>query len=486
MDDLKCKIVLKDEVNCKVDGVDAATRRKMGNALAFFLEYSRHTPAFKLGRWDGMKRYCDVGGRTYINLLDQVLPILETAGYNIDIEDLRAAHHFEFEHVDENTLADFTWPEGHVHAGKPVTLRDHQVGAINDFLDNPHGIGEISTGAGKTLICATLSRAVEKYGRSFVIVPSTDLVMQTERDYKLIGLDVGVYYGGRKELGHNHTICTWQALEALEKKEDTDYTLEEIIEGTVAFICDENHTAKGDCLFKILTKVFNNCPIRWGLTGTIPLDKAESTALVAAIGPVISEISAKELQSKGILSNLHIHITQIQDYHDRFPSYGAELKFLVTDPRRVKFLADRIFDISKTGNTLVLVDRISAGEQLAKLLPGSVFVKGEMKNVDRKSEYTAIQTSTNKIIIATYGVASTGLDIPRLFNVIMLEAGKSFIKVIQTIGRGIRVAEDKDFVDIYDFCSSAKFSKKHLTERKKFYKSKEYPFSVTKIDGDYL
>ena len=107
---------------------------------------------------------------------------------------------------------------------------------------------------------------------------------------------------------------------------------------------------------------------------------------------------------------------------------------------------------------------------------------GDVKTKDRKVEYDEIRTSDNKIIVATYGVAAVGLNIPRIFNLVILESGKSFTRVIQSIGRGIRKAEDKDFVQIWDITSTCKFAKRHLTERKKFYKDAKYPFTLTKVD----
>ncbi len=482
-----CDLVLRDEVNCRFENVDPSTRRKMSKKLEFFLQYARHTPAYKLGRWDGMKRFFDAGGRTYINLIDDVLPILLDEGYEIDVVDKRSCDRMSFSPITADSYSHVKWPEGHVCEGESLVIREHQVEAINDFLANPCGMGEISTGAGKTIITAVLSDHIGQYGRSIVIVPNKDLVTQTRRDYELLGLDVGVYYGDKKEIGHMHTICTWQSLEALDKKKDGKITMSDISDGVVGVIVDEAHSCKADKLFKHLTKTFSQCPIRWAMTGTIPLDPAEAFSLKAAIGPVICQVSAKELQDKGVLSNLNIDVLQVQDYYSNFPDYQEELNYLVTDDKRLKFLTETfIMPALETGNTLILVDRIATGKKLQALIPDSVFINGNVKSVDRKTEYDSVKNADNKPIIATFAVASTGIDIPRIFNVFMFESGKSFIKVIQSIGRGIRKAKDKDFVNIYDVCSSAKYSKKHLTERKKFYKSKEYPFKINKVKGDFI
>ena len=107
---------------------------------------------------------------------------------------------------------------------------------------------------------------------------------------------------------------------------------------------------------------------------------------------------------------------------------------------------------------------------------------GSTKSADRKTEYDEVSTASSKVIIATYGVAAVGINIPRIFHLVLLEPGKSFVRVIQSIGRGIRKAEDKDFVQIWDITSTCKFAKRHLTKRKAFYKEANYPFTVEKAD----
>jgi superfamily II DNA or RNA helicase len=364
-------------------------------------------------------------------------------------------------------------------------LRDYQVDAINKFLTNTQALQEIATGAGKTITTATLSHLSEKYGRSIVIVPNKSLVEQTEEDYINVGLDVGVYYGDRKDLDKTHTICTWQSLNILDKKsknhEQEIVTLAEFLDGVRTVIVDEVHMAKADVLKNLLTQNLCNAPIRWGLTGTVPKGDYESEPIFASIGPVVGGISAHELQEKGVLSNCHVNVVQMIDLPE-FKSYAEELKYLVTNKDRVGYISRLIKGISESGNTLVLVGRIESGKMLQQSIEDSVFISGEVKTTDRKEEYDEIKTSNNKIIIATYGVAAVGINIPRIFNLVLVEPGKSFVRVIQSIGRGIRKAEDKDFVQIWDITSSCKFAKRHLTERKKFYKEAKYPFSIEKTD----
>ena len=480
-----CKLVIKDEVNIKIDGLAVETRRKIVNKLKFDLPYARHMPAYKLGRWDGTKTYFGIGGTGYLAHLDVILPIIEDSGYEIDVEDLRQHRDIKFNPITENYWADQgkTWPKGHPNAGEPIVLRDYQYDVINKFLENSQSLQEVATGAGKTITTATLSHLCEPYGRTMVIVPNKSLVVQTEEDYINLGLDVGVYFGDRKELGRTHTICTWQSLNVLDKKSyDSDtLSLAEFTEGVTAIIIDEVHQAKAEVLTKLLTQNFRNCAIRWGLTGTIPKEQWEFQGILASIGPVINQVSAHDLQEKGVLANLNINILQTNDVQV-FRSYQDEYSFLVTDPTRLDWIATKIKQLSQTGNTLVLINRIDTGNKLIELIPDAVFVSGGMKLDDRKEEYDEIKTSNDKIIIATYGVAAVGINIPRIFNLVLIEPGKSFVRVIQSIGRGIRKAEDKDHVEIWDITSACKYAKRHLTERKKYYKEAKYPFTITKVN----
>jgi superfamily II DNA or RNA helicase len=475
---------IKDEVNLKIDGLELDARRALMQKFEFEVPGARYMPSVKLGRWNGKVSYCSLAGSTFINLLEDIIPILEELNYTIELEDMREYQtQFDFTEIQQDTFKEVLWPKGHVCEGQSIELRDYQVEVINEFLKNPQSIQEVATGAGKTIMTAALSKSVEDYGRSIVIVPNKSLVSQTEEDYINMGLDVGVYFGDRKEYFKQHTICTWQSLNILlknTKRGEALCTIDEFIEGVVCVIVDEVHMAKADALKQLLTGVMAHVPIRWGLTGTVPKARYENIALQVSLGPVINKLSAKELQDQGVLAKCHVNIVQLQDDAE-FGDYQAELKFLLSDSSRLDKMASLIDTISLSGNTLVLVDRINAGHALVERLDDAVFVSGGMKVVDRKEEYDDVAVSDNKIIVATYGVASTGINIPRIFNLVLLEPGKSFVRVIQSIGRGIRKAKDKDFVQIWDITSSCRFAKRHLTARKAFYRDANYPFVVEKL-----
>ena len=483
------KLIIRDEVNIKFDGLSLDARKKLANTFKYEDPTARYRPAYKLGRWDGKVSMFGLGGNGYLSQLEKCLSILSDMNVSIDeLEDLRTNKQISFEPVTETYWADQgkVWPVGHQQAGQPIMLRDYQVDAINMFLTNTQALQEIATGAGKTITTATLSQLAEKYGRTITIVPNKSLVEQTEEDFIAVGLDVGVYYGDRKDLGRTHTICTWQSLNVLDKKSknwdlENALTLAEFLDGVKTVIVDEVHMAKAEVLKNLLTINLCNAPIRWGLTGTVPKDAFESEPIFASIGPVVGGIKAHELQEMGVLSNLHVNIVQLIDLPE-FKSYQDELKYLVTNKDRMKYFSNLISGISTSGNTLILVNRIDTGKLLTELIEGAVFISGEVKGTKRAEEYKEHATMDNKVTVATFGVAAVGINIPRIFNLVLLEPGKSFVRVIQSIGRGIRKAEDKDFVQIWDITSSCKFAKRHLTTRKKFYKDAKYPFTIDKVD----
>lgn len=483
-----CNVVLLNEVACRIDGLTPINRTKVMQAVTLIDPKAKYTPQGRLGRWDGSVVFMKMGGQTYINLLPLVLTKMSELGIKVTMEDQRTKHNFQLPAIDETLFSYVKFPAGHTLEGQPILLRPHQVRAVNAALEKQRGVINAATGAGKTLITAALSKSVERYGRSIVIVPSTDLVTQTEDDYKLVGLDVGVFYGTRKEFGHKHTICTWQSLGYLwnkTKREElgvSDKDFHEFLDGVVCVMGDEAHTSAGDVLRDILEVAMGHIPLRWGLTGTIPKDKIAEMKVRCNFGTCIVKITAKELQTLGVLSNCHVNVVKMMSSL-KFKTYHEENAYLTTDPTRMSYIAKMLTKISESGNTLILVNNIATGKALLKELglPKEHFVSGSTKKSSRKEAYSTFNDVDNAIYIATYGVASTGISISRIFNLVLFEAGKSFTRTIQSVGRGLRVAKDKDYVNIYDICGSNKFSARHLSERKMFYDECEYPYNEVKI-----
>lgn len=239
----KATIQISDEVNCKIEGLELAERRALMKRFEYEIPGARYLPSVRLGRWNGKVSYFSLAGSTYINLLPDIVPYLEECGYDIELADSRDYNTgIQFTAVSTDSFSGVLWPQGHPAQGKPIILRDYQVEIINKFLENPQCLQEVATGAGKTIITAALSYSCESMGRTIVVVPNKSLVGQTEVDYRNLGLDVGVYFGDRKEWGKKHTICTWQSLNVLLKASragGAEVSIGEFIEGVVCVIVDE-------------------------------------------------------------------------------------------------------------------------------------------------------------------------------------------------------------------------------------------------------
>ena len=151
------KIIIKDEVNVKIEGLAVSDRRALQKMFEFEKPGARYLPAVRLGRWNGKISYFSLGGSTYLNLLDSIITYLYDKHYDIEIEDLRPNHdELKFDLVRTDSFSDTLWPEKHPIAGQPIMLRDYQVEIVNNFLENPQSLQEVATGAGKCLAGDTL------------------------------------------------------------------------------------------------------------------------------------------------------------------------------------------------------------------------------------------------------------------------------------------------------------------------------------------
>lgn len=462
----ECRLIVEDEVNCSFVGLDRDTKKQLQEFLTWHVPGYVHVAAYKLGRWDGRISLCS-SGRTYINLVDEhFIQIIEDAGYEIDFEDRRRFD--EHIHPDPITEKTYTFYKD----DEERHLRDYQVAAVNTALELGMGVFKMATGAGKSYVCAALTnRYLERGCKVIIVVPSLDLITQTAKSYRELGIDCGTF-SGEEKIVKDCTITTWQSL--------NNYP--EILEGTQVVIGDECHQTKARVLFDIFTVVGRNVPHRFGFTGTLPEGDLAKAQVRSVFGEVIFEKEAWELQRDGILADCHINILQTQEeITGGFPTYQSEYGYLTSNQPRLEWLAGVIKKIAQDGNTLVLVKHIKTGKILEELVDGSVFLSGSNKTEDRTREYESVQGRDDAILICTEGIASTGIDIPRIFNLVLMDPGKSFIRTIQSIGRGLRKAEDKDNVEIYDICANTKFSKRHLTSRKRYYKEARYKFSIKKV-----
>ena len=497
---MKLQVIYRDYVKCQVVGLTPEDRSKAYNHFFIFIPTARYMPSYKIGAFDGYKRYFSLTGQFYVNLLPELYSILDMSKYELEetYSDELCKDEYVFDFIDELYLSEYKWGKGHRLEGQSVEMFDHQVDIVNACLENHRCIVEAATGAGKTLVALALAKQVTQFGRFIIIEPSRDLTLQTAQVFRDLGFtDVGICGCGLRELDKKVTICTWQTLNSINKRgKSTELSedkrqlsadeLKQLVEGTIGLMIDETHTVKAHELGKMCETIFKNVPIRWGLTGTVPKVKSEYYSVTTALGPVVHHLESKELQDKGILAQCNVTAIKLKDEHD-FLTYSDEMDYLSSNYDRLKFIGTLIHNITQSsGNTLVLVNRIKCGEILESVVNSlgtkCIYIDGATKSKKRFDEYESIKTENNKCIIATSGIAATGLDIPRLFNLVMLDYSKSFIRTIQSIGRGLRLGKDKNSVNIFDVFSTTTFSKKHFNDRVHFYNDKKFPFKVLDIE----
>lgn len=479
MSTLSCTITVKDEVWCTLTGLLPSHVDYLWNKLGVHVDGYFFMPAYKLGRWDGKIRFFEKTGKTYVRMLDKILPFLDGWGYSIDLKDNRKLwenpeYTGKVTRVDEEGIAIVgenldIMGDVEIRPGKKFELRPYQLQCVQEAISAGSGFIIAGTGAGKTSITAAISYFYGKKGYKIItIVPSGDLVSQTKEWYELLGLDVGEYSGDSKDINHAHVVATWQALQYNPA----------ILSDFQVLIWDEAHGIKASVAQKLINESGKHIPFRFGVTGTFPKPEADQLSLISSIGPILRQISASWLIKNGYLSKVQIQPVELNETYidEDFPDYASERAFLSKSPHRMEMIADLIISQCAThGNTLVLVNSIPFGEKLAALIKGAVFLYGESPKDLRKEHYDMFDQHDDLIVIASSGIASTGISIDRIFCLMLIDAGKSFIKAIQSIGRGLRLGEDKDAVHVVDVHSKQKWARKHYKEREKHYKEASYP-----------
>lgn len=457
-------IWVRDEVYMTIAGLDPQDHQFLYNKFGIAVDGYFFMPAYKLGRWDGKIRFFDKLGKVFMRFLPDILPFLEKWGYEVELHDERRPVALVEGRLHEK------WFNGKSQV--PIAVRPYQVDAVNAALDAGSGFVIAATGAGKTIM---VSGMVDVFGaegyRSITIVPSADLVEQTSNTFKLCGIEHGLYSGAKKDLYQPHVIATWQALQ----------NNPTVMEDFQVCIVDEAHGAKANTIGDLLTNHGKNIAYRYGFTGTWPKPETDQYTLRGSIGEVLYRIDAADLIRMGYLANLEIEPVQIQENVDEdFPDYSSEKSYTSRSTDRLEFLADLIIaKANQHGNTLVLVNSIKQGQQLQKLIKDSIFLCGADETDVRAEWYSTFEKRDDLIVLATAGIASTGISIDRVFHLMLIDAGKSFVRAIQSIGRGLRKGRDKDFVHVTDVHSSLKWGRKHFNERKKYYSEAKYPILKT-------
>lgn len=469
-------IEIQDEVNVRFRGIPKYLIEEAQKEVTWHVPGFPHMPAYKSGRWDGTVKLLSATGKTFLNLTDRIMPTFEAAGYEFDIEDSRHDWSDVIEAIDlpgDDLFSDYQWPNG-----DPVMLRDYQLNAVHAAINNGQGLLEMATGAGKTLTCAAISKVYSPHGKVVLIVPNIDLAIQTQALFKMLGLEPGIWYGEMKD-ARDITITTWQSLDHFP----------ELMTDVVCVIVDEAHQAKSKVLSDIMIGPAANVPFRFGCTGTVPKEDLPRNQIYSVIGETIFQLKAWELQKKGVLASSEVFQLVMMDSKNpryqmasSFDEWSEQLDWVFADPERLDAMTTIIKDVAENeGNVLILVPYRKHGKALEERIEGSVSLDGKDRPAKRREIYEWFNDNDNNVLICTFGIASTGLDIPRIKVLCFIEPGKKFEKVIQTVGRGLRKASDKDHVSILDIVGDTAFSKTHAAERRRLYKEAKINVTTEEI-----
>ena len=307
----KCKIRILDEVNCIVLGLVEPDVKILVKQFAYRPENYNFNPKYQLGSWDGYIEFFKKTGRTYVNFLPDIIPMLVHMGYAMSVEDLRNTPNIEVPPITNTFFSERGVTDDY---GNPWIIRDYQVDMVNALIADLGGVGIAGTGAGKTSMTAALALAFEEATdyRSMIIVPDKNLTDQTFTEYKKFGLDVGQFGGGIKDNEHQHVVSTWQTLK----------NYPSLVQEFKVVIVDEAHGLRGNVLQTLLNEHGKNIPFRFGVTGTLPKNKCDAASVRATVGEVKYEIPAHKLQEMNYLADLHIDIIQHEfEFHEEYNDY---------------------------------------------------------------------------------------------------------------------------------------------------------------------
>lgn len=364
----------------------------------------------------------------------------------------------------------------------PLTLRGYQEEVVKAGLEYGRGIAIVGTGGGKTLIIATLVQNLIARGlkQILIIVPDLGLTNQTHSDFTSYKVDfTHSIWTGKNELDMSTQviICNHGVLNARADKNDW-------INFVDAVIIDEVHTAKKN---NNITDILNDIktPFKFGFTGTLPSDMYQQWSIIGSIGSVIFQKTGAELREEKYLAPVKVSCIRI-DYKTAYVSqYKEVIEFVERNEFRNKTIAKITSKLTK--NALVLVDHIEHGELVTAAIKAAApnkqvyFIQGEVEVEERARIIKLMEECNDVVVVAIAKIFSTGINVKNLHYLLFAAIGKSFIKVVQTIGRGVRLHESKERLVIFDIIDELPYLAKHFEERLEIYKNEDIECVETKL-----
>lgn len=501
------RLFLKDNAMILVD-TDQGIKMELSERFTYFVPGYKFMPAYRRKVWDGkIRMFNQQTGELNAGLYHKLRAYCSQRGYTISLEQSRFGHPGMVNKLDMDKFNLFLQ-----NINLPFMPREYQYNAIVHGLTNKRAILLSPTGSGKSFIIYIIARWLlhneidfgqlpSRNEKILLVVPTTGLVEQMYQDFKDYGYDVDnnvhkIYSGQDKDTDKPIIISTWQSIYKLPGK---------WFEQFGAIIGDECHGFKSKSLASIMNKS-RNADYRFGLTGTLDGAETHELMLEGVFGPVYKVTTTKKLQDDDTLAPLKINILLLQypeevckdimrprEGTDKKKIYQEEIDFIVTHEGRNKLI--RNLAVDQSGNTLVLFQFVEKhGAVLYEMIRDAVgdnrkvfFVHGGTDSTDREAIRKIVETQKDSIIVASLGTFSTGINIKNLHNIIFANPSKSQIKVLQSIGRGLRKSDDGRVTKLYDIADDLHYEGKknftliHSGERIKIYAKEQFNYKIIPI-----
>ena len=493
------KIVVEnfDNVNIRVFS-DLNIEHELSNFFTFDVPGAKFTPMYKARMWDGKIRLYNLQRKTlYAGLKNYVKEFANRNGYQyveVNADHCRPVptNDYTYEQVNE-----FAHALNLTARGKPIEIRDYQVDAIKNCLNNNRQLLLSPTASGKSLIIYTLMRHYVAEGKKCIlIVPTTSLVEQMYADFEDYSGENGwrvdrhcqkLYSGFTKDVNSEVLITTWQSIYKQPKSWFDQFA---VVFG------DEAHQFKAKSLGTVMEKM-TEIPYRIGTTGTLDNKQVHRLVLEGLFGPVYTVTTTKKLMDSQRVTKLNIKCVLLKyDEETRKKRknnlYQEEMDYLVTHPKRNRFIKN--LARSLTGNTLVLFQYVEKHGKVLHEMFGDikgktvVIVHGDVDVKEREEIRHMAETRDDMIVLASYGTFSTGINMPSIENIIFASPSKSRIRNLQSIGRGLRLKDGKESCTLYDLADDISYKTwknhtlNHFMERVKIYAEEQFSVKMSEVD----
>lgn len=488
---LMLKIEKQDEVFLKVS-CEPSIAKELSCFFTFKVPNHQFTPAFKRKKWDGTIKLFNLASQTtYVGLLDYIIKFCEERSYKYEL------HNFSIEKYDFEYIKKWLFEEKIYSNGKQIIPHEYQVDAVIHAILNNRALLLSPTGSGKSLIIYLILKFLLQHkdnSRFLIVVPTTGLVTQLSNDFadycnhdKSILRNLHTIFQGKEKITSRRiVISTWQSI----YKESPDF-----FSNFTGIFGDEVHLFSAKSLVAMMRKS-KYSKYRFGTTGTLDNTQAHKLLIEGLFGRTYSVTTTKELMDDKILSNLTINSLllsyDINDYqHIKKCNYQHEIEWLVTNNKRNKFICDLANNLN--GNTLLLFNYVEKhGLPLYEYLKNQkikdVFlIYGKTEIEQRENIRKIVDNHTNSILVASYGTCSTGINIKNINSIIFASPSKSVVRVLQSIGRGLRKSDRKDTATVYDLGDNLSWKSyrnhtlRHMDERLAIYTKEKFTFSIKNI-----